>query len=401
MPQPCPALDLPTCTVAMHITKQPGRGTDVEFARSVHHRAYRDVVVAQYGLWNEEAQDEFFIAAWSLAPHEVILCDDVRCGYMCVEDRDHDIFIRELVIDPVSQGKGIGTHILRDVIERAIARGVPVRLVTQRLNRAVNLYCRLGFRESGRTDSHILMEWKRGHDLNLVKESNPPLQRKVVMSATTIILAGLVLTTSAFAANSANIDSPSQREAAAIIQQLRDFPPWWPANVRSDGTMDLLEKRREELYGRLRRLGDDALPALARGLSDPDVRIRRNVALVLNILAGKWYKQSEPALNIRPCLSALIAALKDSDASVRARAAHAIGVIGKDAARAIPALLILLRNTDEGSRNGACIALRGIGPAAKRAIPALRHALDDPSKDVRQFARQAIDSILPMGQVNW
>jgi len=149
--------------IAMRITKRPGLATDLEFVRWVHHRAYRDVVVAQYGRWNEEAQDEFFIAAWSLAPHDVILCDDVRCGYMCVEDRDNDIHLRELVIDPDSQGRGIGTHLIRDVFERATARGVPVSLATHRSNRAVNLYSRLGFRESGRTTSHILMEWNRGY----------------------------------------------------------------------------------------------------------------------------------------------------------------------------------------------------------------------------------------------
>jgi HEAT repeat protein len=212
------------------------------------------------------------------------------------------------------------------------------------------------------------------------------------MTAITTML-GLILAISAFAANSASIDSPAQREAAAIVQQLRDFPPWVGEIARSDGTIDPLEQRREELYERLRRLGDDALPALTRGLRDPDVRIRRNVALVLTVLAGKWYKPSEPRLNIRPCLSALIAALKDSDTSVRARAAHAIGDIGIDAAPAIPALLILLKNAEEGSRIGACIALRGIGPAAKQAMPALRQALDDPKVDVRRFAQQAIDSI--------
>jgi GNAT superfamily N-acetyltransferase len=148
----------------MHITKRPGLDTDVHFACSVHHRAYRDVVVAQYGQWNEAAQDEYFIAAWSRAPHEVILCDDVRCGYLCVEDRSDDLFAREIVIDPDFQGQGIGTHIIQDLIELAAARGMPLRLTTQLLNRAVNLYRRLGFRESGRTDTHILMEWKCGHD---------------------------------------------------------------------------------------------------------------------------------------------------------------------------------------------------------------------------------------------
>jgi HEAT repeat protein len=209
----------------------------------------------------------------------------------------------------------------------------------------------------------------------------------------TATILSLALAISIFSVNSACIDSPAQREAAEIVRQLRDFPASLPATVRSDGTIDPLERRREELYERLRRLADDALPALTRGLSDPDVRIRRNVALVLTVLAGKWYKPSEPSLNLRPCLSALIAALEDSDASVRARAAHAIGDIGIDAAPAIPALLILLRNADEGSRIGACIALRDIGTRAKQAMPALRQALDDPSKDVRRFAQQALDSI--------
>ena len=213
------------------------------------------------------------------------------------------------------------------------------------------------------------------------------------MTATIALLVSLVLTTSAFGAQSVNRVSPAQSEASAIVQQLRDSPPALRGGARSDGTIDPLEQRRAELYERLRRLGDDALPALTRGLSDPDVRIRKNVALVLTVLAGKWYKPSKPRLDIRLCLPALIAALKDSDSSVRARAAHAIGDIGANAAPAVPALLTLLKNTDEGSRIGACIALRGIGSAAMQALPALRQALADSSEDVRRFAQLSIDSI--------
>ena len=123
------------------------------------------------------------------------------------------------------------------------------------------------------------------------------------------------------------------------------------------------------------------------------MRIRRNVALVLNVLAGGWFDSSQPKVNIRVCLRALVAALKDSDASVRGWAAQAIGEIGPDAAEAIPALVTLLRNEDEGSRNSACIALRGIGGAAKEALPALREALSDSSANVRGFAGRAIESI--------
>ena len=146
----------------MHITRYPASATDREFARSVHHRAYREVAVRRYGPWDEKAQDEFFAEDWSEAAFEIILCDGVPCGYLCVEDREGDIHVRELVIDPEFQGKGIGTYILREVMGRARVRQVPVRLGTFHENRAAELYRRLGFREYGRTGTHILMEWRSG-----------------------------------------------------------------------------------------------------------------------------------------------------------------------------------------------------------------------------------------------
>jgi ribosomal protein S18 acetylase RimI-like enzyme len=76
-----------------------------------------------------------------------------------IENRDDCLYLDELVIDPDFQGRGIGTHIVQDAIEQAILKGVPVRLRTQVTNRAANLYRRIGFQETTRTDSHILLEW--------------------------------------------------------------------------------------------------------------------------------------------------------------------------------------------------------------------------------------------------
>jgi HEAT repeat protein len=191
----------------------------------------------------------------------------------------------------------------------------------------------------------------------------------------------------------AGLSSSVQDRADEVVQQLRQLPTSLPATARSDGTVDPVEQRRRELYGELRRLGADALPALARGLKDSDVHLRRNVALALNVLAGSWYARSKERMDIRAALPALIAALRDADGSVRAWSAQAIGEIGPDAAQAVPALVMLLGNADEGSRNSACIALYGIGPAAKVALPALEKALSDPSVDVRRFAQRAVEKI--------
>lgn len=146
----------------MHITTRAAVHADMEFARSVHHRAYREVVLQQFGLWEEKAQDEFFAKGWSAAPHEIVLCDELPIGYICVEYSERVIHVRELVIDPDGQGQGVGTYILRGVLEHARVRQVPVRLGALHANRAVNLYRRLGFLEYGRTDTHILMESRIG-----------------------------------------------------------------------------------------------------------------------------------------------------------------------------------------------------------------------------------------------
>jgi GNAT superfamily N-acetyltransferase len=142
----------------MKITRRAATELDTEFARLVHHRAYRDVVERQFGGWNEHDQDRFFAGDWRDAQFEIILADSVPCGYTCIEERAHDVHVRELVLLPEFQGQGIGTSILREVLECARARRVPVHLGTFHQNRALNLYRRLGFSETGRTDTHVVLE---------------------------------------------------------------------------------------------------------------------------------------------------------------------------------------------------------------------------------------------------
>jgi HEAT repeats len=176
-----------------------------------------------------------------------------------------------------------------------------------------------------------------------------------------------------------------------LVQQLRDLPtPLPPGTTTSDG-----ESRRRSIYEELLDWGPRSIPPLVAGLKDPDVHLRRNVALAFGVLNGGWWSfECGPArLDTRAALPALVAALGDSDPDVRAWVAQAVGGIGANAADAVPALTELLKNEDEGSRNSACIALGQIGPAAKAALPALRVALSDNSQDVRRFAARAIERI--------
>ena len=187
--------------------------------------------------------------------------------------------------------------------------------------------------------------------------------------------------------------APGSQSADDLVAELRQFRAAISGVARSDGKPDPTEERRRAIYDRLWTLGPEAIPALNRGLADPDVQIRRNVALFLGAAGDTWYDRSRPPLDIRSCLKPLITALADSDARVRQLAAQAVGAIGPAASPAVPALITLLSSTDEGSRNTALIGLRRIGPDAREALPAIRQALNDPSADVRRFAQRAIEAI--------
>jgi len=182
--------------------------------------------------------------------------------------------------------------------------------------------------------------------------------------------------------------------ATNLVQSLKQFKPAIPGTVPGNGILEPIESLRRQTYDLLWTLGSAAIPALTRGLADPDVRVRQNVALFLNVAGGSWYdSERKPRLDIRPNLSALVKALSDADSRVRGLAAQALGVIGPSAAVAVPTLIRLLASAEEGDRISACIALGQIGAAAREALPDLRKALSDASDDVRRFAGQAIEKI--------
>lgn len=185
-------------------------------------------------------------------------------------------------------------------------------------------------------------------------------------------------------------ESSRALRAERLVQELGEFPASIPASFSSN---DTVEDRRRLVYAELRNLREDALSALARGLANDDVRVRRGAALYLLLAGGGYESPDRQKINIAPCQPALIAAVSDADARVRQLSAQAIGEIGPAAVAAVPALIKLLADSDEGSRNTACIGLTRIGPGAKEALPALRNALSDPRPDVRRFAQQAIKAI--------
>ena len=68
----------------------------------------------------------------------------------------------------------------------------------------------------------------------------------------------------------------------------------------------------------------------------------------------------------------LIKKLKSPSKKVRYNAVNKLGIIGLDAAKAVPALIELSKSRDKSDRFRAAVALGKMGPVAKKSLPRLR-----------------------------
>lgn len=82
--------------------------------------------------------------------------DGQPVGMIQLREADQHLEVLEIQIHPMSQGTGIGTRLLADIMERAGRQNRDVVLSTGLMNTgAARLFRRLGFEETGRSDSHI------------------------------------------------------------------------------------------------------------------------------------------------------------------------------------------------------------------------------------------------------
>ncbi len=80
-------------------------------------------------------------------PDAKIICHaNARIGFIKTHLSSTEWAISQLQVVPALQGKGVGTEVIRRVIEQADRYSVPVTLCVLKNNPAIRLYERLGFR---------------------------------------------------------------------------------------------------------------------------------------------------------------------------------------------------------------------------------------------------------------
>ena len=97
-----------------------------------------------------------FLAGFDPALTHHVLADGERVGFVVVRPQDDGLLLDHLYLLPPAQGRGFGAAVLADVLARADASRLPVRVGALRASDANRFYERHGFvlEESGEWDNH-------------------------------------------------------------------------------------------------------------------------------------------------------------------------------------------------------------------------------------------------------
>ena len=104
------------------------------------------------------AQDTHYQRQYPTAERSLVLLDQVPVGRLYLDRRADGIRIIDIALLPEHRGGGLGTALLRSILDEATARGVPVRLHVEPHNPAARLYTRLGFLPIGEAGVYQEME---------------------------------------------------------------------------------------------------------------------------------------------------------------------------------------------------------------------------------------------------
>lgn len=106
-----------------------------------------------------ELQHRFYQEHFKQTAFDLLLRDGRVLGRLYVDRRGDEIRIVDIALLPEFRGQGLGARILRELLDEAAQRRVPVRIHVERENPAIRLYQRLGFREVEDQGVYRLLEW--------------------------------------------------------------------------------------------------------------------------------------------------------------------------------------------------------------------------------------------------
>jgi ribosomal protein S18 acetylase RimI-like enzyme len=108
------------------------------------------------------AQQRWYETAYPRAEHQIILLNGAPAGRILVSRAPDFALLVDIALLTEHRNLGIGTRLLRELIEQSEKAGIPVRLQVTKTNPARHLYERLGFVKTGEDEMYVQMEKRSG-----------------------------------------------------------------------------------------------------------------------------------------------------------------------------------------------------------------------------------------------
>ena len=97
----------------MTIRIRPVEQSDYDWLLDLHHTVYRELIINEFGYWDDDEELGLFLEAWETKKIEIIMRQDLAVGMFILDKKDGYLWLDEIQIDPQHQNQGIGTEIIK------------------------------------------------------------------------------------------------------------------------------------------------------------------------------------------------------------------------------------------------------------------------------------------------
>ena len=150
------------------ITLRPVTEADDDFVLSVY--AYTRVEELARVPWTQEQKDAFvrmqfaaqkrhYGTEFPRAYHEIIALDGAPVGRIYLDRGVEEFHILDITVLPQHRNMGIGSFLLRQIMDEAAKAGKPVSIYVENHNPSLRLFQRLGFHRAEESGFQFLMKW--------------------------------------------------------------------------------------------------------------------------------------------------------------------------------------------------------------------------------------------------
>lgn len=151
-----------------NITFRPVTSGDNDFLREVYGSTRADEMALV--PWTDEqreafiqhqftAQQEHYAQNYPSANHDIVLFNGRQVGRLYVARLEREIRIIDVTLLPAERNAGIGSYLIRQLLDEAGRTKRSVRIWVEDFNPSLQLFERFGFSRSEQQGVHVLMEW--------------------------------------------------------------------------------------------------------------------------------------------------------------------------------------------------------------------------------------------------